>query len=181
MTHEQFKDCLADYALLQDECVKCPAQPWVMVLPLVALLFTVAVVVRKLHKAVSVSAERLVSKKKLRKLRKAASRRDAVEGAASNSVDLLQQAAALMTLLSYTQAAASIASMDLGWPLEVRWFAALLRKVNEFDVVGAAAPECLAGTQLAPLTRWLLGLCVPLFLMFALQLSEQQTSLAHFV
>ena len=135
----------------------CPAQAWLAALPLVAMAAVTAAVVYKLHKAVSAATKRVLGKA------------ERTHGAASGSFDLLQQAAAVLTLLTFVQAAASVTAMDLRWPYEVQWISALLQKVAELDIVGASAPECLAGAQLAPHVRWLISLFTPLALMLALK------------
>ena len=94
-------ECDVGFARFQDLCVACPAQAWVAVLPLIVMLLLTAVVVYKLHKAVSAATKRVLDKA------------DRTHGAASGSVDLLEQASAVLTLLTFVQAAAGVTSMDL--------------------------------------------------------------------
>ena len=156
--------CDLGFAPFAGGCVACPAQPWVAVLPLVALLIVTAAVLFKLQKAVSAGVKRVLAKA------------DRTSTAANKSLNLLNQAAAMMTLIAYVQGAASIAAMDLGWSYEVRWLSEILRKVAELDLIGASAPECLAGAEQGFLAqqqwRWLFSMGAPLGLMFVLGCSS---------
>jgi hypothetical protein len=82
----------------------------------------------------------------------------------------LQQVAALVTVLGFTQTASTTVQMDFGWPLAVLWFSNLLGSIVNFDVMSASVPECSFGSMgftlnengnIDPFVRWYLGIVVP--------------------
>ena len=98
----------ASYAPLQGQCVACPAQTWVALLPLLLLLLLGFVVLRWLRRAVNQAVQRQLRHRVQR-----------VEAAAAGGRDMLNQVASLMAVLSSVQVACAIVSVDFAWPLLV--------------------------------------------------------------
>jgi hypothetical protein len=84
--------------------------------------------------------------------------KDLVEG----SMALMQQVAAMMTVLTFVQMSSTLVEIDFNWPLTVKWFSTIVARIGSFDLIGVAAPECAMETALKPMSRWMLTLVVPL-------------------
>jgi hypothetical protein len=79
---------------------------------------------------------------------------------AMGSLKLMQQVAALMSILTFVQMSGTLVQIDFSWPIEVKWASGILANLGSFDISGAAAPEC--SYKVSSSVRWLFKLLVPI-------------------
>ena len=83
-----------------------------------------------------------------------------VKGVAEDSHAALTQVASVMAVLGSAQTASTVVSMDLNWPLHMRWINGWIRRIVYFDVVEAAQPECTV--TVSYIDKFFLRLLLPL-------------------
>jgi outer membrane protein assembly factor BamB len=172
-------DCTTGYAQEQNDCIQCPAAGTAeaILLPAgvgLAFIAVAAFLVRKFqaanikavehkldearHKVLEVAAasvsmtpEKVEEKQKLSEKLKAQ---------ATDSMALIQQVAALMSVLTFIQMSVTIVQIDVGWSPVVKRLSEILSRIAFFDLTGVAAPEC--HIFMSSSARWLLTLMVPI-------------------
>ena len=59
-----------------------------------------------------------------------------------------------MTVAAFVQMSSSVTQMDFSWPWSIKWFGDILAAFANFDVLGAATPECMAENTVSYFVRW---------------------------
>ena len=136
-------ECATSFTPLQGACERCPAAQWVTLLP-AALVFLVGLsALILLRRAVRIAV---------------AARQDGSVAADGHSA--MKRVASAVVLLSAVQTACTIGSMDVGWPLSVRWANAVIGRVATLNVVDAVSPQCLLPLEHS--ARFALRMLLPL-------------------